>query len=249
MSPYMALLETAHLVKRFGGLLATNDVSITVRAGEIRGLIGPNGAGKTTLVNLITGIYPPTSGDIRLAGESLVGRKPHEVARRGLRRTFQVSRLFGNLTVYENLLVAYLAHGAEARSDLAAGAARAHEFLDLTGLARLRDLPAKGLSGGQRALLQVACGFMAPDLKCYVLDEPFAGINPVIKDSIVDLILGANRSQGITFVIVSHEMAVMRRLCDRVSVLIDGRVVTEGTLDEVAASEEVISAYLGKAWA
>ena len=244
-----ALLETTHLVKRFGGLVATDDVSIAVQAGEIRGLIGPNGAGKTTLVNLVTGIYPPTSGDIRLAGESLVGRKPHEVARRGLRRTFQVSRIFGNLTVHENLLVAYLARGAEARTALAEGAARAREFLDLTGLARLRDMPAKGLSGGQRALLQVACGFMAPDLKCYVLDEPFAGINPVIKDSIVDLILRANRSRGVTFVIVSHEMAVMRRLCDRISVLINGRVVGEGTLDEVVAREEVISAYLGKGWA
>jgi branched-chain amino acid transport system ATP-binding protein len=242
-----ALLETSHLVKRFGGLVATDDVSIQVAQGEIRGLIGPNGAGKTTLVNLVTGMYPPSSGDVRLGGESLVGLGPHEVARRGLLRTFQVCRNFGNLSVVENLLLPYLAR--RERSDAAEGAARARQFLAVTGLERLADAPAKALSGGQRALLQVACGFMVPELRCYVLDEPFAGINPVIKDRIIDLILEANRSRGITFVVVSHEMAVMRRLCHSISVLMDGRVVSEGTLDEVAAREEVIAAYLGKGWA
>jgi branched-chain amino acid transport system ATP-binding protein len=244
-----ALLETDSLVKRFGGLVATNEVSLRVAAGEIRGLIGPNGAGKTTLVNLITGIYPPSSGDIRLDGKSLVRLAPHEVARRGLLRTFQVCRIFGNLSVYENLLVPYLARGRRAPGSLTDGAARARRFLDLTTLARLADAPAKALSGGQRALLQVVCGFMVPELKLYVLDEPFAGINPVIKDAIIELILQANRDRGTSFVIVSHEMAVMRRLCHSISVLMDGRVVAEGTLDEVAARQEVIAAYLGKGWA
>jgi branched-chain amino acid transport system ATP-binding protein len=244
----MALLETRDLSKRFGGLVANDNVSLAIEAGEIRGLIGPNGAGKTTLANLITGIYAPTSGEIRLAGRSLVGLKPHEIARQGLLRTFQVCRIFGNLTVRENLVLPYLARDGEG-GGLAQGRRRAEEFLALTTLARLADEPAKRLSGGQRALLQVAAGFMAPGLKCYVLDEPFAGINPVIKDAIIELILGANRTHGITFVIVSHEMAVMRRLCHKVTVLIDGRVMTEGTLDEVAARQEVISAYIGKAWA
>jgi len=241
------LLETRELTKRFGGLIANDLVSIAVEAGEIRGLIGPNGAGKTTLANLITGIYAPTSGEIGLDGRSLVGLRPNEIAEQGLLRTFQVCRIFGNLTVRENLLLPYLAqpHGGSR----AEGLRRAEEFLTLTTLARLADEPAKRLSGGQRALLQVACGFMVPGIKCYVLDEPFAGINPVIKDAIIDLILGANQARGITFVIVSHEMAVMRRLCHKVTVLIDGRVVTEGTLDEVAARQEVISAYLGKAFA
>jgi branched-chain amino acid transport system ATP-binding protein len=244
----MALLETRDLSKRFGGLVANDNVSLAIEAGEIRGLIGPNGAGKTTLANLITGIYAPTSGEIRLEGRSLVGLKPHEIARQGLLRTFQVCRIFGNLTVRENLVLPYLAREREG-GGLAEGRRRAEEFLALTTLALLADEPAKRLSGGQRALLQVAAGFMAPGLKCYVLDEPFAGINPVIKDAIVELILGANRTHGITFVIVSHEMAVMRRLCRKVTVLIDGRVVTEGTLEEVAGRQEVISAYLGKAWA
>jgi len=244
----MALLETRDLSKRFGGLVANDQVSLAVEAGEIRGLIGPNGAGKTTLANLITGIYAPTSGEIRLEGRSLVGLKPQEIARRGLLRSFQVCRIFGNLSVRENLMLPYLAMPGDG-GGLAEGRRRAEEFLALTTLARLADEPAKRLSGGQRALLQVAAGFMVPSLTCYVLDEPFAGINPVIKDSIIDLILGANRTRGITFVIVSHEMAVMRRLCNKVTVLIGGRVAAEGTLDEVAGRQEVISAYLGKAWA
>jgi ABC-type branched-subunit amino acid transport system ATPase component len=240
------LLAAAGLTKRFGGVLAASAVSLSVARGEIRGLIGPNGAGKTTLVNLLTGIYPPSSGEIRFRGESLVGLGPHQIARRGLLRTFQVCRIFGNLSVRENLLVAHLARGRDAVA--AAGAERAREMLDLTGLDRLAEAPAKSLSGGQRALLQVACGFMVPELACYVLDEPFAGINPVIKDAIIELILNANREAGVTFVVVSHEMTVMRRLCHSVSVLMEGRVVSEGTLDEIAAHPQVIAAYLGKAW-
>jgi branched-chain amino acid transport system ATP-binding protein len=239
-----ALLETADLSKRFGGLLANDAVNLSVAEGEIRGLIGPNGAGKTTLANLITGIYPPSSGEIRMHGRSLLGLAPHEIAARGLLRTFQVCRIFGNLTVRENLLLPYLTRSG----GIAEGLRRAEEFLALTTLDRLADQPAKRLSGGQRALLQVAAGFMVRGLECYVLDEPFAGINPVIKDAIIELILRANESHGVTFVIVSHEMAVMRRLCHKVTVLIEGRVVTEGTLDEVAAKREVVAAYLGKAW-
>jgi len=240
-----ALIETRGLSKRFGGVLAANQVSLTVEAGEIRGLIGPNGAGKTTLANLITGIYPPDSGDIRLAGKSIAGLAPHDIARAGLMRSFQICRIFGNLSVRENLLVPYLARGKGTRDE---GWSLAQEQLALTTLDRLADQPAKRLSGGQRALLQVACGFMVPDLQCYVLDEPFAGINPVIKDTIIELILNANRKRGITFLIVSHEMAVMRRLCHRVTVLIDGRIVVEGSLEEVAAHETVIRAYLGKSF-
>ncbi|HUN49058.1 MAG TPA: ABC transporter ATP-binding protein [Stellaceae bacterium] len=241
-----ALIETDDLVMRFGGLVATDHVSLSVPAGEIRGLIGPNGAGKTTLSNLITGIYAPTSGEVRLDGRSLRGLKPHEIAHLGLLRTFQVCRVFGNLSVRENLLLPYLTRGSV---DMAEGLRLADQFLAMTTLGRLADQPAKRLSGGQRALLQVACGFMVPELKCYVLDEPFAGINPVIKDAIIDLILNANRTRRITFLIVSHEMGVMRRLCHQVTVMIEGRIVTEGTLDEVAADPTVVAAYLGKAFA
>jgi len=240
-----ALLETRDLVKRFGGLIATGGVDLAVEPGEIRGLIGPNGAGKTTLVNLIAGLYPPDGGDIRLAGQSLSRLKPHEIARRGLVRSFQVSKLFGNMSLRENLLLPALAQPGSA--DSAAVQQRATRFLELTRLAPLADAPAKTLSGGQRALLQVAAGFMAPGLKCYVLDEPFAGINPTIKDAIIELIEQENR-RGITFIIVSHEMAIVRRLCRRVTVLVEGRVAAEGTLDEVAARGDVLAAYLGRGW-
>jgi branched-chain amino acid transport system ATP-binding protein len=240
-----ALLATQNLIKRFGGLLATAGVDLTVEPGEIRGLIGPNGAGKTTLVNLFAGLYPPDGGDIRLDGQSLAGLAPHEIARRGLVRSFQVSRLFGNMSLRENLLLPALARPGSA--DFAAADARATRFLELTRLAPLADAPAKTLSGGQRALLQVAAGFMAPGLKCYLLDEPFAGINPTIKDAMIELIEQENRN-GITFIIVSHEMAIVRRLCRRVTVLVEGRVAAEGTLDEVAGRGDVLAAYLGRGW-
>jgi len=240
-----ALLETSNLQMRFGGLIATNDVNFAVPTGEMRGIIGPNGAGKTTLVNLITGIHAPTSGDIRLRGESLLGLEPHAIARKGLVRSFQVCRLFGSMSLLDNLLLPWLAHGHKA----AGGMPRAREFLELTNLARHADQPARSLSGGQRALLQVAAGFMLPDLACYVLDEPFAGINPVIKETIIALIEQENRARGVTFVIVSHEMAIVRRLCRNVTVMIEGRIAAEGTLDEVASRPEVIAAYLGKAFA
>ena len=239
------ILETLKVTKRFGGFVAVNAVDFRVRAGEIRGIIGPNGAGKTTLVNLITGVYPPSAGDIRLDGASLVGCAPHRVARAGLMRSFQVSRLFGNLSLIEILLIPCLAlaRGAEA----AAGEERAWRFLELTRLATMAHDPAKTLSGGQGALLQAAVGFMHPSLKCYVLDEPFAGINPVIKDSIVALIEHENRSRALTFVIVSHETALMRRLCGQITVMMDGRIAAEGTLDEIARRPDVIAGYLGKA--
>ncbi|MBV8426603.1 MAG: ATP-binding cassette domain-containing protein [Hyphomicrobiales bacterium] len=245
MSGIAPILEARRLSKRFGGFLANDAIDLSVEAGEIRGIIGPNGAGKSTLVNLITGVHQPSAGDVLLAGESLVGRKPHEIARKGLVRSFQVSRVFGNLSVVENLLASHLAD-VRMRETHGQGFAKATRLLELTGLIRLADAPAKTLSGGQRVLLQAAAGFMMPSLTCYLLDEPFAGVNPVIKDQLIALIEEESRARGVTFVIVSHEMAVMRRLCRKITVLIEGRVVVEGSLDEVAARADVVAAYLGK---
>ena len=236
-------LEAIGLNKRFGGLQAANDVTLAVEPGEIRGLIGPNGAGKTTLVNLITGVYPADSGDVKLGGQSLIGCAMHEIARRGLVRSFQVTRLFGSLTVRENLRTAFLARRPAGNVD---GEAQIERMLELTTLRPMADAPAKKLSGGQRALLQMGCGFMVPGM-CYVLDEPFSGINPVIKDAIIDMIVDVNRRHGATFLIVSHEMTIVRRLCPKVTVMMDGRVAAHGTLDEVARLPEVIAGYLGKA--
>jgi branched-chain amino acid transport system ATP-binding protein len=248
MSGAPPILEVRKLSKHFGGFLANDCIDLAVEPGEIRGIIGPNGAGKSTLVNLMTGVHQPSSGDVLLAGESLVGRKPHEIARKGLVRSFQVSRIFGNLSVLDNLVAPLLA-GVRTREARQEGAAKARRLLELTGLTRLADAPAKTLSGGQRVLLQAAAGFIMPSLTCYLLDEPFAGVNPVIKDQLIALIEEESRARGLTFVIVSHEMAVMRRLCRKITVLIDGRVVAEGSLDEVAARADVVAAYLGKSYA
>jgi branched-chain amino acid transport system ATP-binding protein len=239
----VAALEAIGLNKRFGGLQAANDVTLAVEQGEIRGLIGPNGAGKTTLVNLVTGVYQADSGEVKLAGRSLSGRAMHEIARLGLVRSFQVTRLFGSLTVAENLRTAFLARRPTDGTD---GEAQIARMLDLTTLRPLAGTPAKKLSGGQRALLQMGCGFMVPG-SCYVLDEPFSGINPVIKDAIIDMIVDVNRRHGATFLIVSHEMTIVRRLCPTVTVMMEGRVAAHGSLDEVARLPEVIAGYLGKA--
>ena len=243
-----ALLETRGLTKRFGGFTANDDVNFSIDGGEIRGIIGPNGAGKTTLTNLITGVEPPTSGAVIFDGRPITGLAPAEIARRGLVRSFQVARVFGAMSLTENLLTAFLAHrsGFSARAD---GISRARELLDLTKLARLADEPARVLSGGQRVLLQAAAGFMCPDLKLYVLDEPFAGVNPVIKDIILDLIAHERRTRAMTFLVVSHEMEIMRRLCDKITVMVEGKIFFEGPLDEVAKNPAVVSAYLGRAFA
>jgi branched-chain amino acid transport system ATP-binding protein len=147
------------------------------------------------------------------------------------------------MTVRENLMTAFLARRGRDAGD---GVALTDRMIALTRLGPLADTQAKKLSGGQRALLQMACGFMVPGA-CYVLDEPFAGINPVIKDAIIDMILDVNQRHGATFLVVSHEMTIIRRLCRQVTVMMEGRVAAQGTLDEVARLPEVIAGYLGKA--
>ncbi|MGH7707197.1 MAG: ABC transporter ATP-binding protein [Vulcanimicrobiaceae bacterium] len=241
----MPLLQTKALAKRFGGLVANDGIDLAIEAGEVRGVIGPNGAGKTTLVNLIAGLYPPSSGEIELGGERITGLPPQQIARLGLVRTFQVARLFAHLTLRENLRLPALVRD-RSRTARRRAAEHADRLLELTKLTALADAPARVLSGGQQALVQCAAGFMLPKLRCYVMDEPFAGINPVIKETIVELIERENRERGITFLIVSHEMEIVRRLCPKVTVLIEGRVFTEGALETVAADPRVITAYLGR---
>jgi branched-chain amino acid transport system ATP-binding protein len=238
-----AVLEARGVVKRYGGLVANDGVEMTVRRGEIRGLIGPNGAGKTTFVNLLTGVQRPDAGRILLEGVPIVGLAPFRIAARGLVRSFQVAKVFGNLSVTENLLVPFFAHGTEG---ISRGEERARELLKLSTLEPLAHAPAKSLSGGQRMLLQACAGFMIPGVKVYVLDEPFAGINPVVKDTLINLIEIENRERGMTFLVVSHEMAIVRRLCPMVTVMIAGKVAAEGSLDDIAKREDVIAAYLGR---
>jgi branched-chain amino acid transport system ATP-binding protein len=239
------LLEAEGVTKRFGGLVANDAVTITVAPGEVRGLIGPNGAGKTTFVNMLTGFETLDAGSIRLGGAALTGLPANQIAARGLVRTFQVARVFSNMSVRENLLIPFLAAGSP--GGVREGQAKAADLLATGTLEHLAEEPASVLSGGQRMLLQACAGFMIPAVRLYVLDEPFAGINPVVKDTLIGLIQRENTAKGRAFLIVSHEMTLVRRLCPRVTVMIQGRVAAEGTLDEVARLPEVIAAYLGRA--
>ena len=240
------LLETRRLSKRFGGLVAVDSLGLAIRPGEIRGLIGPNGSGKTTTINLLAGLYRADAGEIYLRGERIDRLRPHEITARGVVRTFQIPKLFGNMTVLENVLIPALA-----ALDRGAGRAmaeiheRARQLLAFVTLDRLRHALAKELSGGQAMLLQIARGLMVHPSHLFLLDEPFAGVHPTVKDTIMAAILRMNREEGMTFLIVSHEMTTLRRLCPRVSVMHEGRLIAEGSFEEVANHAHVLEAYLG----
>jgi len=240
------LLETRGLTRRFGGLVAVDSLPLAIRPGEVRGLIGPNGSGKTTTINLLSGLYRADAGEIYLRGERIDRLRPHEITARGVVRTFQIPKLFGNMTVLENVMVPALAAldrgSGPARAELAA---RARQLLALVALDRLRHALAKELSGGQGMLLQIARGLMVQPRHLFLLDEPFAGVHPTVKDTIMAAILRMNREEGMTFLIVSHEMTTLRRLCPRVSVMHEGRLIAEGSFEEAANHPDVLEAYLG----
>jgi ABC-type branched-subunit amino acid transport system ATPase component len=234
-------LNVKNVVKKFGGLIANNKVSLQIAQGEIRGLIGPNGSGKTTLINVITGIYEPEEGNIFYAGKRIDGLQPDVIASLGIMRTFQVARVFRDMTVMENMLIPAFCQGQSRKEAVG----RAEELLDFALLARLKNTPAKSLSGGQNMLLQIVRGFMNKDLKLYVMDEPFAGVHQSIKGIILQSIRMMNEEKGITFLIISHEMPTVSTLCDKVTVLAKGELIAEGTMEEVANQSQVIDAYLG----
>jgi len=240
------VLETRGLTKRFGGLVAVDNLSMTVPRGEIRGLIGPNGSGKTTTVNVLSGLYRPDGGEIQLCGQRTDRLRPHQITACGVARTFQISKLFGHMTVLENVLLPALAaldRGSERGP--AEIRARGRQLLEFVTLDRMRHDPARELSGGQSMLVQIARALMIQPLHLVLMDEPFAGVHPTIRDIIMEAILKMNRDEGVTFLIVSHEMAELRRLCQRVSVMDEGRLIAEGTLAEVANDPVVLEAYLG----
>ena len=232
------------VTKRFGGTLAVDDVRASVAPGEIYGLIGPNGSGKTTLVNLVSGLLPLDGGRILLDGRPIGRRRPHEMAALGVVRTFQMPKSFGSLSVLDNLLVSL---AADHRADtLGSARTRADEALAWTGLDHLPAAPAASLSGGQTMLLQFARALMQEPVRLLLLDEPFAGVAPAIKERMIETILRLNRESGASAVLVSHELATVRQLCTRVGVMNAGRLIAEGPLAEVAERREVIDAYLGK---
>jgi len=240
------VLETRGLTKRFGGLVAVDGLSMAVPGGQIRGLIGPNGSGKTTTVNVISGLYRPDGGEIHLCGRRTDRLRPHQITACGVARTFQISKLFGHMTVLENVLLPALAALDRGSSrPMAEIRDRGRQLLDFVTLDRMRHDQARELSGGQSMLVQIARALMVQPLHLILMDEPFAGVHPTIRDIIMEAIIRMNRDSGVTFLIVSHEMAELRRLCQQVTVMDDGRRIAEGTLDEVANDPVVLEAYLG----
>jgi branched-chain amino acid transport system ATP-binding protein len=246
------LLEIDGLTMRFGGLKAVDRLNFTVEPGAIHGLIGPNGAGKTTTFNMISGFYKPTAGQVRLRGEVISGLHMHQVARRGVVRTFQHSTLFAEMTVIENAMVGtHMAFrpsifssilGADAKVRDGARA-REEEVLDFFGLRthardRAGDLP----HGHQRALGMAIAMAAHPDIM--LLDEPFTGMNPEETNRMMALMFKL-RDSGVTILIVEHDMHAIMGLCDRITVMNFGRLLTEGTPHEIRSHPEVIEAYLG----
>jgi ABC-type branched-subunit amino acid transport system ATPase component len=240
------LLRTEGVTRRFGGITAVQDCSVEVREGSITGMIGPNGSGKTTLFNLITGFYRPHGGDVFLGGDRITGMPPHRVCHLGLSRTFQITRLFWDLSVLENMIVPIRQVGL--RPLLGPGMfrheeERAMELLDRVGLVHLRDEPARKLSFGQQKLLEFAAVLMSEPI-LVLLDEPAGGINPTMVEFMKELIRSLNRD-GVTFLIVEHNMAVVMELTHWVIVLDQGKKLAEGTPEAVRSDPAVLEAYLG----
>lgn len=235
-------LEIKGLVKRFGGITALDGVSLNLSGNELLGLIGPNGSGKTTLVNTIGGIYQPNQGDIRFNGRTIASLKPNQVAKRGIGRTFQVTRAFRRMTVMENLLVPALAHYPERGRQ--AWKERAREVLDFLTIDHLRNDYGRSLSGGQQKLLELG-QVMMTDPELILLDEPFAGVHPKLMETIFDYI-SVLHEQGKAFIVISHDMTSIFTLSQRLMVLNYGNIIADGDPEDVKYDDAVIEAYLGE---
>ena len=251
----MALLTVENLEKRFGGLIAVNDISFKVESGEIFTIIGPNGAGKSTLFKLITSFTHPTSGRVIFEGEDITRLPAHVVARKGVVRTFQEPTIFKEMTVVENVIVAHhlrsrasslgiFVNSPKARRDEERFRESANSIIEILGLDAVRNEQARNLPHGYLRELGIAIA-MAAEPKALLLDEPFSGMNPEETDRVVDMVRGI-RDRGITILLVEHDMRAVMRISDRILVLNFGSMVALGTPPEIQNNESVIEAYLGR---
>ncbi|TGS44022.1 ABC transporter ATP-binding protein [Mesorhizobium sp. M8A.F.Ca.ET.173.01.1.1] len=249
------LIAVEEVEKSFGGLKAINGASFNIDKGSITGLIGPNGAGKTTMFNTIAGLYRPQAGRILLEGEDVSGLPPHALFAKGVVRTFQIAHEFPTLSVLENFMVVPAQQFGERIIDTWIGRRRiraqeaelrqrALEVIDFLGLTRLRDKPAGNLSGGQKKLVELGRTMMT-DARVVLLDEVGAGVNRTLLVSIEDAIRRLNEERGYTFCMIEHDMGFISRLCGRVIVMAEGRVLTQGTAQQVMDDPAVIESYLG----
>jgi ABC-type branched-subunit amino acid transport system ATPase component len=234
------LLRIKDLTKHFGGIIALNRVGFGIKKGEIVGLIGPNGSGKTTLLDTVCNFLEKDGGEVYYKEEDITKCKPNEIATKGIGRTFQVARVFRNMTVLENLF-AVPVKGSSQKDK----AKRVKELLELVGLTPVMYEYAGNISGGQQKLTELSRTLMLdPDLM--MMDEPFAGIDPAMLNTLVRLIDKLNKEMGKTFLIVEHNMPLVFRLCSRVIVLNEGEVLTTGQPEDIQNDRRVIEAYLGE---
>jgi len=249
------MITVENVAKNFGGIRAVDGVSLSIETGSITGLIGPNGAGKTTLFNIIAGVFPPSAGTIYLDGEDITRLQPHELFHKGLLRTFQIAHEFSTLTVLENLMVVpgdqpgeRLRHSwfsfGRVKEVEAKNRERALEVVEFLEIGHLKDELAGNLSGGQKKLLELGRTMMV-DAKIVFLDEVGAGVNRTLLKTISTSIKRLNEERGYTFCLIEHDMDFIAGLCDPVIVMADGKLLTEGTIEEVKTNEDVIEAYLG----
>jgi ABC-type branched-subunit amino acid transport system ATPase component len=243
-----AIIEVRRVSKSFGGVVANQDVSLSVKPGSITGLIGPNGSGKTTMFNSIVGYHPIDSGSIRFKGEEISSFPVQKIARRGLLRTFQQTRIYGAMNGVENMLIS-LPHRKmkiwdALKTFTKEDYERADHLLEFVGLYEKRMLKSGDLSFGQQKLLEFAMALMN-EPTCLLLDEPTAGINPTLINGLIDRLKRANSEFGITLFVIEHNMRVIMNMAEKIYCLAHGQMLADGTPDEIQNDQRVIDAYLG----